>query len=445
MGARTDDRYRDRPAGSRAAGPRRPHRVGDRVAAGMLAAGGGDAARRDRSVAGRGGAGGRRRLRHVVVHRPVLRGGQGGGRPGRDRRVRGVRDAGRPPVRPADRALALRNDHGSAAAARLGRLRAADRRDHRRCGHADRRVGRRRDRARLRRRGVGRADQVRHDRAGAAARAPGRRHRAGRRADVAGRRAPARRAGPCAAGRGGDRARRWPGPGPAAQPDQVRDPGRGRSGRAGRPGRTGGSGAMILVVALNPALDITHHVAGADWAGANRPFATHARAGGKGLNVARTLRALGQPVTLTGLAGGLTGRALLDGLDGTGIVAELTPIAGETRRTFAVADSVTGQTALFNEPGPAVSAPEYQQFFVTYENSLAPAAAVVLSGSLPPGVPPDSYAGLIAAAAVAGVPAILDASGDILASGAAAGPALVKPNLAELETAAGHGLRTAGR
>ncbi len=202
---------------------------------------------------------------------------------------------------------------------------------------------------------------------------------------------------------------------------------------------------MILVVALNPALDITHHVAGADWAGANRPFATHARAGGKGLNVARTLRALGQPVTLTGLAGGLTGRALLDGLDGTGIVAELTPIAGETRRTFAVADSVTGQTALFNEPGPAVSAPEYQQFFVTYENSLAPAAAVVLSGSLPPGVPPDSYAGLIAAAAVAGVPAILDASGDILASGAAAGPALVKPNLAELETAAGHGLRTAGR
>ncbi len=200
---------------------------------------------------------------------------------------------------------------------------------------------------------------------------------------------------------------------------------------------------MILVVALNPALDITHHVAGVDWAGANRPSAVHARAGGKGLNVARTLRALGQPVTLTGLAGGLTGRALLDGLDGTGIVTELTPIAGETRRTFAVADSVTGQTALFNEPGPAVSAPEYRQFFVTYDKALASAVAVVLSGSLPPGVPPDSYAGLIAAAGRAGVPAVLDASGDALASGAAAGPALVKPNLAELETAAGRGLRTA--
>ena len=201
---------------------------------------------------------------------------------------------------------------------------------------------------------------------------------------------------------------------------------------------------MILVVALNPALDITHHVAGANWAGVNRPLAVHARAGGKGLNVARILSALGQPVTLTGLAGGLNGRALLDGLAGTGIMTELTPIAGETRRTFAIADSLTGQTALFNEPGPAVSAQEYQQFFVAYEKALASSAAVALSGSLPAGVPADAYARLIAAAADAGVPAVLDADGAALASGVAAGPTLVKPNLAELETVAGRRLRGPG-
>ena len=200
---------------------------------------------------------------------------------------------------------------------------------------------------------------------------------------------------------------------------------------------------MILVVALNPALDVTHHVAGADWGGVNRPVAVHARAGGKGLNVARTLRALGQAVTLTGLVGGPTGEALVEGLAGTGITAELTPIAGETRRTFVVADSVNGQTALFNEPGPAVCAGEYERFFVTYDKTLASSAAVVLSGSLPPGVPADAYAGLIAAAAAAGVPAVLDASGAALAYGAAAGPAVVKPNLAELEAATGHALCTA--
>ncbi len=218
---------------------------------------------------------------------------------------------------------------------------------------------------------------------------------------------------------------------------------------------------MILVVALNPALDITHHVARADWAGVNRPFAVHARAGGKGLNVARTLRALGQPVMLVGLVGGLTGQALLGGLAGTGIIASLTPVSGETRRTFAVADSVRGRTALFNEPGPAVTEAEYREFFDTYEKALAPSRAavsraavspavvcravvcraVVLSGSLPPGVPTGAYAALIAAATAAGVPAILDASGTPLTLGAAAGPAIVKPNLAELEAAAGRRLR----
>jgi len=201
---------------------------------------------------------------------------------------------------------------------------------------------------------------------------------------------------------------------------------------------------MILVVALNPALDITHHVAGTDWAGVNRPFAVHSRAGGKGLNVARTLRALGQPVTLTGLAGGLTGQALRDGLAGTGIVTELTPIAGETRRTFAVADSVSGRTALFNEPGPAVSEREYQRFSVAYERALASSAAVVLTGSLPGGVPAGAYAELIAAAAGVRVPVVLDAHGAALACGVAAGPALVKPNLAELQAVAGRGLRSDG-
>ncbi|HEX5190465.1 MAG TPA: PfkB family carbohydrate kinase, partial [Streptosporangiaceae bacterium] len=74
-----------------------------------------------------------------------------------------------------------------------------------------------------------------------------------------------------------------------------------------------------------------------------------------------------------------------------------------------------------------------------YQKTVASAELVVLSGSLPPGVPDSAYAGLITAAA--GVPALLDASGAALALGAAAGPAIVKPNLAELEEAAGRPLR----
>jgi tagatose 6-phosphate kinase len=199
---------------------------------------------------------------------------------------------------------------------------------------------------------------------------------------------------------------------------------------------------MILVVALNPALDVTHHVAGADWAGTNRPFAVHARAGGKGLNVARTLRALGRPVTLMGFAGGLTGEAVTDALTGTGIDVRLTRITGETRRTFTVADTVSGSAALFNEPGPAVSAQEYRQFAAAYQDALGSSAAVVLSGSVPGQLPDAVYAELIAMATRVRVPAILDASGSALTDGVAAGPAIAKPNLAELEAVAGASLHT---
>jgi 1-phosphofructokinase family hexose kinase len=199
---------------------------------------------------------------------------------------------------------------------------------------------------------------------------------------------------------------------------------------------------VILVVCLNPALDITHEVDRADWAGVNRPHTVHVRPGGKGVNVARTLRALGAEVTLAGLAGGGTGAEVAQRLHGSGITMALTPIGGQTRRTFTVADGSQGQAALFNEPGPAVSPGEYADFLVTYRQAVARAAVVVLSGSLPQ-ISAGSYAELVGLARAAGVPAILDTSGPALALGAAAGPALVKPNLAELAEVTGRPLHPA--
>src|SRR5215469_6353717 len=194
---------------------------------------------------------------------------------------------------------------------------------------------------------------------------------------------------------------------------------------------------MILAVSLNPALDVTHHVPGVDWSGVNRPRQVTVAPGGKALNVARTLRALGSEVLVIGLAGGVTGEAVRAGLAGSGVPGRFAPIAGETRRTFAVVDTRSHDTALFNEPGPAVADGEYREFLVVYENALPGCDAVVLSGSLPPGLPPDTYAGLAARAAAVAVPVVLDAGGPALRYGAAAGPAIAKPNLAELEAAVG--------
>jgi tagatose 6-phosphate kinase len=200
---------------------------------------------------------------------------------------------------------------------------------------------------------------------------------------------------------------------------------------------------VILAVSLNPALDVTHHVAGADWAGVNRPHEVAIRPGGKAVNVARVLHGLGVDVLVTGMAGGPAGDELRSGLAAAGVPADFTPIGGHTRRTFAVVDTERGHTGLFNEPGPAISAAEYGRFRDRYRAALTGAAAVVLSGSLPRGLDAGCYAELAGLAADAGVPALLDTDGPALALGAAGRPAIIKPNLAELETSSGRSLRAA--
>jgi tagatose 6-phosphate kinase len=212
-------------------------------------------------------------------------------------------------------------------------------------------------------------------------------------------------------------------------------------GTAGHP-RSPGTGRRILVVALNPALDITHELPNVDWSGVNRAAAVLSRPGGKGLNVARTLLALGADVLVAGLTGGRTGEAVEAGLASAGVPAAFTGIAGETRRTFAVVDTARDRTALFNEPGPDVTVAEYARFLDGYVAEAA--AAVVLSGSLPRGLPESSYAELTKIAAAGGVPVVLDTSGQALRLGTAAGPAIVKPNLAELSALVGRPLPDLG-
>jgi tagatose 6-phosphate kinase len=187
---------------------------------------------------------------------------------------------------------------------------------------------------------------------------------------------------------------------------------------------------MIVTVTLNPALDLTYAVDALVPHGTHRVATVAERAGGKGLNVARVLRALGEPVLATGLLGGVTGQRVLDLLGAEGVAASFVRIAGETRRTVAVVDpaDATG----FWEPGSTITEAEWSRFRDEFRTLLATASVVALSGSLPPGVPISAYADLIRDARTAGVPAVLDTSGPALRSGLAARPAVAKPNAEEL-------------
>ncbi|MET8546911.1 hexose kinase, partial [Kitasatospora sp. NPDC004799] len=192
---------------------------------------------------------------------------------------------------------------------------------------------------------------------------------------------------------------------------------------------------MILTVTLNPALDLTYRLPEVRLHASNRVRSSTGQAGGKGVNVARVLAALGHGATVTGLVGGPTGRAVRAELAASGLPDELVEVAGETRRTVAVADD--RDTTMLLEPGPEIAPSEWQRFLSHYERLLPGASVAVLSGSLPPGLPTDAYRTLVERARSHGVPAVLDADGPALLRALPARPAVVKPNAAELAAATG--------
>ncbi|OAR26299.1 1-phosphofructokinase [Streptomyces sp. ERV7] len=189
---------------------------------------------------------------------------------------------------------------------------------------------------------------------------------------------------------------------------------------------------MILTVTLNTALDITYRVPELVPHASHRVDEVTERPGGKGVNVARVLAALGHESVITGFAGGRTGAVLRELLAPLAPVDALVPVAGTTRRTIAVADTATGDTTQLNEPGPHVTADEWEAFLAAYGPLLREADAVALCGSLPPGVPVGAYADLVRRARAADVPVLLDTSGEPLRRGLAARPDLIKPNADEL-------------
>ncbi|WP_049562067.1 1-phosphofructokinase family hexose kinase [Nonomuraea sp. SBT364] len=197
---------------------------------------------------------------------------------------------------------------------------------------------------------------------------------------------------------------------------------------------------MIVTVTANPALDITYRVDELRVDSVNRVRAVASRAGGKGLNVARVLRRLGAPgvpVIALGLAGGPCGEVLRADLDTAGIAHDLVRVDAETRRTVTVVDSRTGTVTLISEPGAPVDGRAWAELREQVAARLPAATVLVLSGSLPPGLPADAYAVLTTEARRHGVPVVVDADGQVLQLAVAARPEVVKPNAAELGRATG--------
>lgn len=189
----------------------------------------------------------------------------------------------------------------------------------------------------------------------------------------------------------------------------------------------------VLTVTLNAAVDKLYTIPGFAVDQVQRPTETRVYAGGKGINVARVYRTLGGEVTATGFSGGATGEYIQHGLRREGVVAQFVSVAQQSRTCTAILDPVGRTETVLNENGPQVTPAECDALLHRLRELLPGQNAVILSGSFPPGTPPDLYAAMIRLAQEFGVKAVLDASGEALQFGVAAKPFLVKPNVHEME------------
>jgi 1-phosphofructokinase/tagatose 6-phosphate kinase len=195
---------------------------------------------------------------------------------------------------------------------------------------------------------------------------------------------------------------------------------------------------MIITVTLNAAIDKTLAVPNFRLGRRHRAVEQTAMAGGKGVNVARALRALGQPVIATGVAGGPTGTRIVEHLTEEGILNDFVRIREESRTSTAVVDPTSGDQTEINEHGPHVSDQELD-LFVDKLLYLAKGAAVcVFAGSLPRGVDTGLYGRLVEEMRRLGVTTVLDSEGEPLLTATRRGPDVVSPNELEAEGLVGH-------
>ena len=189
---------------------------------------------------------------------------------------------------------------------------------------------------------------------------------------------------------------------------------------------------MIYTLTLNPAIDVTYSSAPFMRGGLNRVRTIRRDPGGKGINVSKTLRNLGEQTCACFLSGGPAGRELYDMLVAMDIQCICAEIGtGNTRSNLKIVD-LEGVTTEINEEGPAF---DFQASAAIRKRLLEMVTiqdVVVISGKIPPAAPNDIYRTIIREIQHKGVKVILDASGEALENGLRSVPFAVKPNAAEV-------------
>lgn len=189
---------------------------------------------------------------------------------------------------------------------------------------------------------------------------------------------------------------------------------------------------MIVTVTMNPAIDKTVDITRLEKGDLNRIKRVEMDAGGKGVNVSKTIRALGGDSIATGFIGGNSGIIIKNVLSELGITTDFVMVEGETRTNLKVVEE-KGDVTELNEPGPQVSAGQLEELICRLEGYAAKDTLFVLAGSIPAGVPKDVYRKITERVHEKGAKVLLDADGELFSESLKASPDMLKPNRLELE------------
>ncbi len=188
---------------------------------------------------------------------------------------------------------------------------------------------------------------------------------------------------------------------------------------------------MIITVTLNPAIDKTVRIDKLVLNGLNRLDNIIINAGGKGINVSKTLQQLDAESIATGFCAGSNGSFIISALNDDNIKHEMVTIEGNTRINLKLLDATMNLTEL-NESGPTICTDDINRLKNTLAKLVHERDIVVFSGSAPIGVQPTIYEELATYVKQKGARVIIDADKELFANGIKAKPMLIKPNKYEL-------------
>lgn len=189
---------------------------------------------------------------------------------------------------------------------------------------------------------------------------------------------------------------------------------------------------MILTVTLNPAIDKVLVLNSFELHKLHRleegEFSILS-AGGKGVNIARNLKTLGNEVIASGFAAGHSGHMLCDYLHEEGITTNFIFTEGNTRTNTSILDRTNETLTEINDFGQIVNEDDISYFLESFERALKRARFLIIAGSIPKGANEDLMCNMISLARQKKVKSILHTNPDHTECYLKASPYIIVPDM----------------